>query len=33
VLTSLKGMRVIVHGRTGQELTGTVREINARLVQ
>lgn len=33
VLTSLKGKRVTVRVRSGQELTGTVREINARLVQ
>lgn len=33
MLTSLKGKRVTIRVRSGQELTGTVREINARLVQ
>ena len=33
VLTSLKGKRVTVRVRSGQELTGTVREATGRLVQ
>ncbi len=33
VLTSLKGKRVTVRVRSGQELTGVVREATARLVQ
>jgi hypothetical protein len=33
VLTSLKGKRVTVRVRSGQELTGTVRDATGRLVQ
>ncbi len=33
VLTSLKGKRVTVRVRSGQELTGVVREATERLVQ
>lgn len=33
VLTSLKGKRVTVRVRSGQELTGVVREATGRLVQ
>lgn len=33
VLTAQKGARVTVRVRSGQELTGVVREINARVVQ
>lgn len=33
VLAAQKGVRVTVRVRSGQELTGTVREVNARVVQ
>jgi len=33
VLTAQKGARVTVRVRSGQELTGIVREVNARVVQ
>ena len=33
VLAAQKGARVTVRVRSGQELTGTVREVNARVVQ
>ena len=33
VLAAQKGARVTVRVRSGQELTGVVREVNARLVQ
>ena len=32
-LTAQKGVRVTVRLRSGQEITGAVREINARIVQ
>jgi hypothetical protein len=32
VLAASKGKRVVVRTRSGQELTGTVREVNAKVV-